>query len=450
MPDTGQSLALFVDFENLALGFAGTRKRFEIEKVLDRLVTKGKILVKKAYADWTRFGDYRRELHENSIELIEIPKRSQVGKNSADIRLCVDALDLCYSKAHLDTFCICSGDSDFSPLVSKLRENGKHVIGVGMKASTSNLLVEGCDEFIYYEDIERTVAASAAAPVVAPSANPLDKKAEALQLVMDTVQALKREGKDVLWGSLVKDTIRRRKPQFDESYYGYKSWSDILEDAQRRGLMALTIDTRSGTYVISNFSPTGGLTPTQAPKSAAPVREFPRDNGGRGAQRTDPAKDAADRAAREQATREAAERASKEQAEREAREATDKAAREASERESADRAAAARAAAEQLPPDHAASIFLSLPAAERSEAETAVLNAEPRAHMPAEEAPAETGAETPDEEVPAEEPASSTEAGSAEPVPAAEGEAPKKGGVRRRGRASVRKPGAGRRVKRRE
>ncbi len=431
MPDTGQSLALFVDFENLALGFAGTRKRFEIEKVLDRLLTKGKILVKKAYADWTRFGDYRRELHEVSIELIEIPKRSQVGKNSADIRLCVDALDLCYSKAHLDTFCILSGDSDFSPLVSKLRENGKHVIGVGMKASTSNLLVEGCDEFIYYEDIERNVAASAAAPVVAASANPLDKKAEALQLVMDTVQALKREGKDVLWGSLVKDTIRRRKPQFDESYYGYKSWSDILEDAQRRGLMSLTIDTRSGTYVISNFSPTGGLTPVPVARSSAPVREFPRDGGRRDPARDDRAnREAADRAAREQATREQAERASRELAEREAKDSVEKAAREAAELEAAGRAAAARAAAEQLPADHAAAVFLSLPAA----AEPA-----PPAHIPAEETPAETGAETPAEPVPAEEAASSTEAGSAEPTPAAEAgaEAPKKG-VRRRGRAAVR------------
>ena len=432
MPDTGQSLALFVDFENLALGFAGTRKRFEIEKVLDRLVTKGKILVKKAYADWTRFGDYRRELHENSIELIEIPKRSQVGKNSADIRLCVDALDLCYSKAHLDTFCILSGDSDFSPLVSKLRENGKNVIGCGMKSSTSNLLVEGCDEFIYYEDIERNVADSAAAPVVTTTGS-LDKKAEALQLLMDTAQALKREGKDVLWGSLIKDTIRRRKPQFDESYHGYKSWSDLLEDAQRRGLLTLSIDTRSGTYVISNFNPTGGLIlPSSGRPGApiqAPVREFPRENGRRDHGRDDRGnREAADRASREQATREAAERTSRDQAER--------ANRERSEREAAERAAVARAAADQQPADHAAAVFMSLPAAERAEAEDAALAAQGRA---AKLSP-ETGAEAPGEPGNGEEPVSATKAGTAEPKPAAASaaEAAKKAGVRRRGRAGVR------------
>ncbi|NUN48174.1 MAG: NYN domain-containing protein, partial [Candidatus Brocadiae bacterium] len=279
MADMGQSLALFVDFENLALGFTGTRKRFEIDKVLDRLVTKGKILVKKAYADWTRFGDYRRELHESSIELIEIPKRSQVGKNSADIRLCVDALDLCYSKAHIDTFCILSGDSDFSPLVSKLRENGKSVIGVGMKASTSSLLVEGCDEFIYYEDMERHEKVTVSAPV-SMAGSPADRKAEALQLVMDTVAALKRDGREVLWGSLVKDTIKRRKPQFDHTYHGYRTWSELLEDAQRRGLMSLTIDSKSGTYVISSFTPTTAVPP--APAGPVPAsRELPRrDNGG--------------------------------------------------------------------------------------------------------------------------------------------------------------------------
>ncbi|KAF0242141.1 MAG: hypothetical protein FD180_4071 [Planctomycetota bacterium] len=430
MSDTGQSLALFVDFENLALGFAGTRKRFEIEKVLDRLVTKGKILVKKAYADWTRFGDYRRELHENSIELIEIPKRSQVGKNSADIRLCVDALDLCYSKAHLDTFCILSGDSDFSPLVSKLRENGKNVIGCGMKSSTSNLLVEGCDEFIYYEDIERNVAAAAVTHVVTATGSQ-DKKAEALQLLMDTAQALKREGKDVLWGSLIKDTIRRRKPQFDESYHGYKSWSDLLEDAQRRGLLTLSIDTRSGTYVISNFNPTGGLVPPASGRPGAPiqapVREFPRENGRRDHGREDrSSRDAADRASREQATREAAERASRDQAER--------ANRERAEREAAERAAAARAAADQQPADHAAAVFMSLPAAERAEAEAAALGAQGSAG----DLPSGPGADAHGNTPGGEDVEPGTEGGAAEKTPTAGSEPVKKAGVRRRGRAGVR------------
>ena len=155
MAEGEHTLAVFIDFENLALGFKGKRdKRFEIQKVLERLVEKGKLIVKKAYCDWTDYAEYKRPLHEAAIELIEIPKRGMAGKNSADIRLCVDALDLCHSKEHIDTFVIVSGDSDFSPLVSKLKENGKRVIGLGMKESSSNLLVDNCDEFIYYEDLE--------------------------------------------------------------------------------------------------------------------------------------------------------------------------------------------------------------------------------------------------------------------------------------------------------
>src|SRR5436305_7536337 len=153
MPDGERSLAVFIDFENLALGFQGRRDRFDIARVLERLVEKGKIVAKKAYADWSRFGNYTAPLHEAAIELVEIPKRTQSGKNSADIRLCVDALDLAYSKEHIDTFVVVSGDSDFSPLVSKLKENGKHVIGLGMQESTSDLLRDNCDEFIYYEDL---------------------------------------------------------------------------------------------------------------------------------------------------------------------------------------------------------------------------------------------------------------------------------------------------------
>src|ERR1700686_3736223 len=156
MPDTERSLAVFIDFENLALGFQGRRDRFEIQRVLERLVEKGKIVAKKAYADWSRFLPYTAPLHEAAIELIEIPRRAQTGKNSADIRLCVDAMDLAYSKDHIDTFVVVSGDSDFSPLVSKLKENGKHVIGLGMQDSTSDLLRDNCDEFIYYEDLGKT------------------------------------------------------------------------------------------------------------------------------------------------------------------------------------------------------------------------------------------------------------------------------------------------------
>ncbi len=224
-PETS-TLAVFVDFENLALAFYGSRnRRFEIEKVLTRLVDKGNIVVKKAYADWTRYQDYRQELHEWAIELIEIPKRGQVGKNSADIRLVVDAMDLCYSKAHINTFCIVSGDSDFSPLVSKLKENGKRVIGLGMKDSTSELLIENCHEFIFYEDLERST-------VEAPT--PIDgtmpkEKAQAFKLLMEAIQALLRENKDVLWSSLVKETMKRKRPSFDESYHGYKSFTALLE-----------------------------------------------------------------------------------------------------------------------------------------------------------------------------------------------------------------------------
>lgn len=431
------SMALFVDFENLALGFAGTRKRFEIEKVLDRLLTKGKILVKKAYADWTRFGDYRRELHESSIELIEIPKRSQVGKNSADIRLCVDALDMCYSKAHLDTFCILSGDSDFSPLVSKLRENGKNVIGVGMKASTSNLLVESCDEFIYYEDIER-IEAAAPHPVVTTGAG--DKKAEGLQIVMDTIVALKRENKEVLWASLIKDTIKRRKPGFDESYYGYKSWSDLLEDAQRRSLITLSIDTRSGTYVISSFSSTPGVPapPASSAPVRPPVREFPRESSRREPPQPVPFQDPA---AREAAAKAAAEReaAAKEAAARAAAE------REISDREAAARAAAAKEVAEREAVERAAALFLSLPAdREASEAETAVMvpergatesgNASP-SHSPAGEA-----AEAAVEGVA---PGAGSAPAEGAGVAAAAVPSEAKAGVRRRGRSTVRKRSAG-------
>src|SRR5437588_8509132 len=214
------SLAIFIDFENLALGFQNRRDRFDIERVLERLVEKGKVVVKKAYCDWSRFAGYTAPLHEAAIELIEIPRRAQTGKNSADIRLCVDAMDLAYSKEHIDTFVIVSGDSDFSPLVSKLKELGKHVIGLGMQDSTSDLLRDNCDEFIYYEDLGRTTTLSAPLPASVP-----ETKRKMLALLPDSLLALRRENKEVLWSSMVKDTMQRKKPSFNEAYYGYRSFS---------------------------------------------------------------------------------------------------------------------------------------------------------------------------------------------------------------------------------
>ena len=249
MTEGERTLAVFIDFENLALGFRGKKdKRFEIRKVLERLVEKGKIIVKKAYADWADFSEYKRPLHEAAIELIEIPKRSVSGKNSADIRLCVDSLDLCYSKEHIDTFVIVSGDSDFSPLVSKLKENGKHVIGMGMKESSSHLLIDNCDEFIYYEDLERP---SGTPPKIEQDLP--EQKKEAFQLLVDSVVALIRENKEVLWASMVKETMKRKKPSFNESYHGYRTFSDLLQDAEEKGIIRLRTDSRSGTYVVIGF-----------------------------------------------------------------------------------------------------------------------------------------------------------------------------------------------------
>jgi uncharacterized protein (TIGR00288 family) len=249
MNEGERTLVVFIDFENLALGFKGKKdKRFEIRKVLERLVEKGKIIAKKAYADWADYAEYKKPLHEAAIELIEIPKRSMSGKNSADIRLCVDAIDLCYSKEHIDTFVIVSGDSDFSPLVSKLKENGKRVIGLGMKESSSHLLIDNCDEFIYYEDLERPVGTPPKIEQDLP-----EQKKEAFQLLVDSVVALVRENKEVLWSSLVKETMKRKKPSFNESYHGYRTFSDLLEDAEKEGIVRLKTDPRSGTYVIVGF-----------------------------------------------------------------------------------------------------------------------------------------------------------------------------------------------------
>lgn len=273
MPNGDRALAVFIDFENLALGFHGRRDKFEIFRVLERLVEKGKIVAKKAYADWSRFKEYTGPLHEAAIELVEIPKRSQTGKNSADIRLCVDAMDLAFSKEHIDTFVIVSGDSDFSPLVSKLKENGKHVIGLGMVDSTSELLRDNCDEFIYYEDLGKS------APMPATiNPNLPERKKKAFDLLLESLLALRRENKEVLWSSMVKDTMKRKKPSFNEAYHGYRTFSELLEDAQREGILELDTDSRSRTYVVTRFGGESAMTPSPtAGKSRRRRRSRPRN-----------------------------------------------------------------------------------------------------------------------------------------------------------------------------
>ena len=248
-PATAQlQIAVFIDFENIALGLRDANAPFEVGRVLDRLLEKGKVIVKVAYADWNRFRSHTTSLHENGIELIEIPRRESTGKNSADIRLVVDAMDLSWSKEHIDTFVIVSGDSDFSPLVSKLKENGRHVIGLGMKKSTSPLLANACDEFIYYEDLERGEE-----PAV-EDAKPAQGRDGAFRLLGDTVRALQRENFDVIQASLVKDTMKRKRPAFSEAALGYGSFSELLEDAQESGVVTLREDERSGTYVVTGVA----------------------------------------------------------------------------------------------------------------------------------------------------------------------------------------------------
>jgi uncharacterized protein (TIGR00288 family) len=258
MAEEAHALAVFIDFENLAIGAEqqarGRGKRstakssLDMKRVLERLVEKGKIVAKRSYADWGRFPDYVTPLHELGIELIEIPERGVTGKNSADIRLAVDAVEMSYAKEHIDTFVVVSGDSDFTPLVSKLKENGKTVVGVGMKDSTSDLLAANCDEFIYYEDI----GAPAGAPALGDRVT--RKKRPAYQLLFETIEALQRENVDVMHSSLVKDTMRRKQPQFSESSYGYRSFSQLLEEAQKLGYITLRKDPRSGTYVVDSFA----------------------------------------------------------------------------------------------------------------------------------------------------------------------------------------------------
>jgi uncharacterized protein (TIGR00288 family) len=301
------NLAIFADYENLALGVQRANfDKFDIEIVLDKLLDKGRVLVKKAYCDWKRYADHRRALHEAGFELLEVPHISYGGKNSADIHMVVDALDMCYTRPHIDTFVILSGDSDFSPLVRKLRENNKVVIGLGVKSSSGDLLVENCDEFIYYDDLVRKKkvrrtrdkaaekaaekpadpAAKAAAksePKAAADrgrsgkpqteaakaeAKPADPKPaevkppkeggspeEALQMVLDTAESMMGEREGALWGSMVKQALKRKRPSFDETWHGYRSFADLLEDAQKRGMLELQADERSGGYIITRLGP---------------------------------------------------------------------------------------------------------------------------------------------------------------------------------------------------
>ena len=271
------SMAVFCDFENVALGVRDANyEKFDIKPVLERLLLKGSIVVKKAYCDWDRYKGFKSTMHEANFELIEIPHVRQSGKNSADIRLVVDALDLCYTKSHVNTFVIISGDSDFSPLVSKLRENAKQVIGVGVKQSTSDLLVANCDEFIFYDDLVREVRRAAAkrqevqeARKAAPQNNkrPSDdrrkeeleaRKTQALEMVVETFDALVSERGDTgkIWASLLKDTLKRRRPEFSEVYYGFRTFGNLLEEAQVRGLFEFGRDEKSGTYVYRSSSAT--------------------------------------------------------------------------------------------------------------------------------------------------------------------------------------------------
>jgi uncharacterized protein (TIGR00288 family) len=262
-----RNMALFCDFENIALGVRDAKyAQFDIGKVIERLLLKGNIVVKKAYCDRARYEKFKTAMHEAAFELIDIPHVRQSGKNSADIRMVVDALDLCYTKEHMDTFVIISGDSDFSPLVSKLRENNKIVIGVGVKNSASDLLIANCDEFIYYDDLVRpqpprrraadrqTSRKPAKGPATKAARPDEDKKQEAWDLIVGTYEALveERGEGEKIWGSMIKQTLKRRKPGFNESYYGFRSFGQMLEEAEARGILELEPEEKSGGYIIKS------------------------------------------------------------------------------------------------------------------------------------------------------------------------------------------------------
>ncbi|WP_227243624.1 NYN domain-containing protein [Paraburkholderia caribensis] len=286
------SMALFCDFENVALGVRDAKyEKFDIKLVLERLLLKGSIVVKKAYCDWDRYKGFKAAMHEANFELIEIPHVRQSGKNSADIRLVVDALDLCYTKSHVNTFVIISGDSDFSPLVSKLRENAKQVIGVGVQRSTSDLLTANCDEFIFYDDLVRenqraaakrdsAKAAQQAAQQATKRASDGEKRKEdletrktkAIELAVQTFDALASERGDSgkIWASVLKNAIKRRKPDFNETYYGFRAFGNLLEEAQSRGLLEVGRDEKSGTFVYRSAS-SGAAAPAEvaSPRESA-------------------------------------------------------------------------------------------------------------------------------------------------------------------------------------
>jgi uncharacterized LabA/DUF88 family protein len=250
-------IAVFVDFENLAIGareMKGAHGPFRIDLVLKRLLEKGRIVYKRAYCDWSRYRDAVREFHSHGIELVDIPQTRQSGKNSADIRMVVDAVDLCYQKSHIDAFALLSGDSDFSPLVYKLKENDKRVIGIGVKNSTSDLLVSGCDEFLFYDDLVKLKAEPRPVPKAKKAekggaAAVAPKSDEALDKVVEIVRSLEQDY-DPLWGSIVKQTMRRVHPGFNETSYGYRAFSDLLEAAADQNLIALDYDDRRGNYKV--------------------------------------------------------------------------------------------------------------------------------------------------------------------------------------------------------
>lgn len=267
-PERTHTIAIFCDFENLAIGVREAKyERFDMSKVLERLLVKGSIVVKKAYCDWERYREHKKVMHEAAFELIEIPHVRMSGKNSADIRMVVDALDLCYTKSHVDTFVIVSGDSDFSPLVSKLRENNKTVIGVGVKNSTGDIFISNCDEFIFYDDLVReqpkrppeptvkapaTKTARTKTPTPTEPTKPAGDPEKAIELLVETVDAMmaERGGEQSVWGSNAKQTIKRRQPQFSERFHGFRSFNALVEEAGKRGLLNLQKDEKSGDYHI--------------------------------------------------------------------------------------------------------------------------------------------------------------------------------------------------------
>lgn len=289
VPHENVSMALFCDFENIALGVRDAKyEKFDIKPILERLLLKGSIVVKKAYCDWDRYKGFKAAMHEANFELIEIPHVRQSGKNSADIRLVVDALDLCYTKSHVNTFVIISGDSDFSPLVSKLRENAKQVIGVGVKQSTSDLLIANCDEFIFYDDLVRESRRTMAKPD-AREAQPLTKRSpeeesrrkeeleirrgQAIEVAVETFDALVSERGDSgkIWASVLKEAIKRRKPDFSESYYGFRTFGNLLEEAQKRGLLEFGRDEKSGAYVYRSSTVSAAASESSVPVVPLPV-----------------------------------------------------------------------------------------------------------------------------------------------------------------------------------